>query len=599
MVLIRISKLLNFKSNNSVISFLIINLSLIFVLILNPNFWTIQNIVDGNYYSSLMISGPDIFKHFDLDNNYFWTRSLIYLPGYALTKLFGAYNGYLIYRIFLIYLTLIFATLAIRPILRNHSTVIVFNVLIVSSPVYILMLTNDVHYFVVMPYLLCLLFSEFILIRKQIIKYQILLGIFQGIILFILVSAMSNIPVVIFFVITKVIVNFVTFQYSYTRSYIGLLSGFLISWLAYEFINIQIFNRTNVMILNLKTIFEYRGSEIWKYFKTDGFANLNHLIYTLAFLYIIIIILIFVADRSNLKRDAKVFLLLNSIFYGMNLFYLIYSQFVDQNSMGLLELHFHGAIGLTSGLILFSYYIAKNLDNQKSQKVWIHFLAILSLYFLYRMPHTDLNIVPSGLILISFFIIFVFLIKVLTGSNQKVILSLLVIGIFVTTLYSNTTKIPTGAANISGPTYWQTYSSTLEHRGRWIQSGEFSEWVFKLSIENDNKILTWLLPTNKDGIDSMWTLDQWSAAGMLFWGGVYSIREDSLNIQTLKSDNINQFETGVKYSVVTIADSLVESDKAKNIIVRSLGDNVLKKEDCKRFFNQDKSFLGCVYELEF
>ena len=86
---------------------------------------------------------------------------------------------------------------------------------------------------------------------------------------------------------------------------------------------------------------------------------------------------------------------------------------------------------------------------------------------------------------------------------------------------------------------------------------------------------------------------------MLFWGGVYSIRVDSLNIQKFQPDITNRFEFGGKYSVVTIADSLVESDKAKNIIVRSLGDNVLKKEDCKRFFNQDKGFLGCVYELKF
>jgi hypothetical protein len=267
--------------------------------------------------------------------------------------------------------------------------------------------------------------------------------------------------------------------------------------------------------------------------------------------------------------------------------------------MGLLELGFHGAIGLTSGLILLSFYVANNLDNIKPQKVWIYPVTLISLYFLYRLPRFDLNIVPWGLILISLFLIFMFIIKVVRKSMQKVLINLMVIGVFITTLYSNTSKVPPGAANIAGPSFWQAYSSTIEHRGRWIQSAEFSDWVFKLNLDNNNKILTWLLPVNKDGVDSFWTLDQWSASGMLFWGGVYSIRVDSLNIQKFQPEITNRFEFGGKYSVVTIADSLVESDKAKNIIVRSFGDKVLKKEDCKSFFNQDKSFLGCVYELEF
>ena len=599
MKLVKNLKSLNYKSNNSSKSFLIVNISLIFVLILNPNFWTIQNIVDGNYYSSLMISGPDIFKHFDLENNYFWTRSPIYLPGYVLTKLFGAFNGYLIYRIFLLYLTLILSTLAIRHVLKNNSAVIIFNLLIVTSPVYILMLTNDIHYFVVIPYLLCLIFSEFMLIRTQTTKYRFLLGMFQGVIMLILVSAMSNIPAVLFFVLTKILINFMTFQYSFIRSYIGLFFGFSISWIAYELLNIQIFSRSNILILNLKTISEFRGSEIWKYFKTQGLTNLNHLIYTLTFLYILFIVVMFIVDRRNLKRDTKIFLVLNSIFYGLNLLYLLYSQFMDQNSMGLLELGFHGAIGLTSGLILLSFYVANSLDNIKPQKLWIYLVTLISLYFLYRLPRFDLNIVPWGLFFICLFLIFMFLMKVVRKPMQIICVNLMVIGFFITTLYSNTSIVPPGAANISGPSFWQAYSSTIEHRGRWIQSAEFSEWVFKLNIDNNNKILTWLLPVNKDGVDSLWTLDQWSAAGMLFWGGVYSIRVDSLNIQKFQPDITNRFEFGGKYSVVTIADSLVESDKAKNIIVRSLGDNVLKKEDCKRFFNQDKGFLGCVYELKF
>ena len=314
------------------------------------------------------------------------------------------------------------------------------------------------------------------------------------------------------------------------------------------------------------------------------------LIALLVYLMLGIYNLIAFKDKSFSNTNAFLFLV-----YCSHLSYAIFAQFIDKNSMGLLEIWFHVGIAATAGLAILSISISSLFVGNLRLVYFFAFYCLL--YFAYHYPQSD-RFISSTVVLLSVSISLALLVASLNSNLGLKTISVVVAIIFSTfMLHSHPNRAAPDSANIAGPKYWETYQPIVDHKKRWVQSASFAKWVLSKPQNDDIQIKTWLLPNIDDaGTVTQFGLNSWSAAGMLLWGqSDTSIRDVPFPVAedfSIPQSEIDRLNLDDKVVVVIVSESRIAVEVARDYIDSS---NLNKVELCEEFSQSQPIVYGCVY----
>jgi len=578
-----------------------------FTFIVQPNLWSQQAIVDGNYLIGYSVYGHRSLLAFPIEFTYSWVRTPSIVSDYYLSRILGETGGYLAMRI--IPLLLIVVIAGRIAFLRKWENGFMF----IVSPLFLTpnfwqVIGNDYHYglatlAVVITALLWILVNLETSKRNiRIANYS--LGLFVAIMLF----SGSGIPFIFSFAFAALILSKDQIKHTFSFFLRIFLSTSLFV-VIFSLLSGFYFGHFNPIGALLRWTNFYSKSGIWEYWNTSGFSWLNYSPSLLVFPILLFGIHALRKSETDLQvQRTSDFLTIS--FIPLFIYYFV-SQFILSKTMGLFELSFQVIMLLALPLLNFGILTASKFDGSRSYEVF--YILILVFLALQLLPRYKFLILWNG---IAISCVTIFLISSFARSNlikkrkknsqivknQKVLRIQLVswasfLALLALLAFGHTSSVIPNAANISTPDYSRVFGFTDQNYRDWKRDVLLANWAFNVNTNSTElRSYTWLLP-RKQGVNYVrFSNSAWSAAGTLMWGNSqYTVNNSSFGSGNLDPEFYNQVNAQGKVTVFVVGDNKKSVSITREDINGS--DIRIDSQVCKDFKNGVSPIHVCKFTL--
>ncbi len=543
--------------------------------------------VDGPFYTTLMKYGSTFYNYFSPDYFYQWTRVSVTFPGWLFNQFLDIENSYLLYRFLLLYLM----SASLNSMLKRLSTPsirIVSIFFILSNPLVLTTISNEYHFFAILP-----LFVTLICIYIKIIvdlNYKLLF--IAGIISTMLLTSSASVPVVGVTVLCYFLVNLATnSKHNVLKQIIYFFFGSLIAVLLYLVESFIMLKRVDIF---QKTFFwtkQIASSGYMNYWRTDNLIWLNS---TTTLLTLLIVLFALILSINVKKMNSKNNLLIMTyvsypLVTGIGIFlWYCYSQFFWKNGMGLFQMSQHVSILLAPFLLIFCIvFVVKVRFIKRYSPLLFLFFVIMTYFSLIRLDIATKNIYPE-LIFYLALITFIYLIfrniqYFVTKLNIDLILLVSFWYLIVFSTLSQTTGPIVGAANIKNPNFKSINSNEINYKQRYVDSENIASWVF--TNLDKGTTMTWLSEGNA-WVEGNFIFD--AASRFFYWNKYFTITNSPKSI--LSNDDLNKVKMNEIRNLIIFSDNYLNLSK----MTRNAMQNVpfLKQKKCKYFeFEESKAWV--------
>lgn len=594
-----------------------------FAVIVQPNLWSQQAIVDGNYVIGYSIYGKESLMTFPIEFTYSWVRIPSIVGDYLFSNFMGETAGYLMMR--LLPLILIIAIATRISFLRQWQIGFIFILTpLFLTPSFWQVIGNDYHYGIAT---LALTISILIwtLVKFETSRKIILIAnVSQGLFISILLLSGSGIPFVLSFAFAALILE----REKLKSNIISLLQIVLSSstfLILFSLLSGFYFGHSNPFWSLLKWTSFYSNSGIWQYWNTPGYSWLNYSPSLLAF-PILMFSIYFLRKTEKDVQIKKISDFLTLAFVPLFLYYLV-SQFILATTMGLFELSFQVIMLLSIPLLNFGILSASRY--QKSNFLDVTLILILVYVAVRLLPRYKFLVLWNGLFIFCLAIALTIffarplhisevrqpstrsknpqltkrakirqpsnLAKNLRIKRAQVLSWATTLLLLVVLAFGHTSSVIPNAANISTPDYSGIFGYSDLNYKDWKRDVALADWALnEINGETSLRSYTWLLPRKRGDAYVRFSNSAWSAAGTLMWGNnQYTVNNSKFSSGSLDPEFANRIESAGRVRVFVIGESKENVATAKKDIIQS--DIRIEIENCRDF----KDGIGPIHVCGF
>jgi hypothetical protein len=596
---------------------------LAFAIIVQPNLWSQQAIVDGNYLIGYSIYGKESSMAFPIEFTYSWVRIPSIVGDYFFSNVFGETVGYLMMR--LLPLMLIIAIAARISFLRQWQIGFIF----IATPLFLTpgfwqVIGNDYHYGLATLALTISVLMWVLVNFETSRRINIIANISQGLFISILLLSGIGIPFVLSFALAALILAKERLKFTIVALLQIVLSSstFII---LFSFVSGFYFGHFNPLGALLKWTSFYSKSGIWEYWNTPGYSWLNYSPSLLAF-PILIFSIYFLRKTETDIQVKKISDFLTLAFLPLFIYYLV-SQFILSTTMGLFELSFQVIMLLSIPLLNFGI-----LSASRYQKISFFdvSLILIPIFVAVRLlPRYKFLVFWNGLVILCIAIALVIsfarplhharvrhpsprsnnpqradrakkLQKSYRLKNLKVLRAQVfswstTLLLLVVLAFGHTSSVIPNAANIWTPDYSRIFGFSDLNYKDWKRDVALADWTLnEINSEPSLRSYTWLIPRKRGDTYVRFSNSAWSAAGTLMWGnGQYTVNNSKFGSGSVDPEFANRVKSEKKIRVFVIGESKENVATARRDIIQ--GDARIETENCKDF----KDGVGPIHVCKF
>jgi hypothetical protein len=596
-----------------------------FAIIVQPNLWSQQAIVDGNYVIGYSIYGKESSMAFPIEFTYSWVRTPSIVGDYLFSNVFGETVGYLMMR--LLPLVLIIAISARISFLRQWHVGFIF----IATPLFLTpsfwqVIGNDYHYGLAILALTISVLGWVLVIFETSRTIIFFANISQGLFISILLLSGSGIPFVLSFAFAALILAKDRLKFT-VLSLIQILLSSSIFLILLSLVSGFYFGHFNPLGALLRWTNFYSNSGIWQYWNTPGYSWLNYSPSLLAFP----ILLFSIYSLRKTETDTQVKKIsdfLTLAFLPLFIYYFV-SEFILSTTMGLFELSFQVVMLLSIPLLNFGILSASRY--QKITFLEVTSILILVYVVVRLLPRYKFLVFWNGLVvfciaiaLVIFFAqpsqrsevrqhshrsknpqkrqrsktrkpsqqsknVRVLRAQVLSWSTTLVLLVVLAFG--------HTSSVIPNAANISTPDYSRIFGFSNLNYKDWKRDVALADWTLnEIKSETSLRSYTWLIPRKRGDAYVRFSNSAWSAAGTLMWGNnQYTVNNSKFSSGSLDPEFANRIQSEGRIQVFVIGESKKNVTIAKKDMIQS--DVRIEIESCKDFKDGVSPIHVCKFTL--
>jgi len=596
---------------------------LAFTIIVQPNLWSQQAIVDGNYVIGYSIYGKESSMAFPIEFTYSWVRIPSIVGDYFFSNLFGETSSYLMMR--LLPLILIIAIAARLSFLRQWQIGFIFILTpLFLTPSFWQVIGNDYHYGIA-TLALAILILIWALVKFETSKRVILIAnVSQGLFISILLLSGSGIPFVLSFAFAALVLGRDKLK-SNIISFLQIVLSSSIFLILFSLVSGFYFGQFNPFWALMKWTSFYSNSGIWQYWNTPGYSWLNYSPSLLAF-PILIFSIYFLRKTEKDIQVKKISDFLTLAFFPLFLYYLA-SEFIFSTTMGLFELSFQVIMLLSIPLLNFGILSASRF--RKITFLDVTLMLILVYVVVRLLPRYKFLVLWNGIFIFCFAIALVIffaralnhsevrqtshrsknpqltqrskirlpshLAKELRIKRAQVLSWATTLLLLVVLAFGHTSSVIPNAANISTPDYSRIFGFSDLNYKDWKRDVALAHWALnEINGETSLRSYTWLLPRKRGDTYVRFSNSAWSAAGTLMWGNnQYTVNNSKFSSGSLDPEFANRIKSEGRIRVFVIGESKENVATAKKDIIQS--DVRIEIENCRDF----KDGVGTIHVCGF